>query len=149
MVTVGNRSRAAATAPGSTVCFERVAQRDLVEFEEVGEPFEQHGRRPFIISRAFVECGEHEARRRASGHAVPLDDDFTGFAGRGESRRDQRRYAFRTRDDDQAAIGHREQPLLGDRAASAQSRHEVEPAEQAIVVHVRGYSPDGGTVRQQ
>ena len=82
-------------------------------------------------------------------HAVALDQDLAGFTRRGESRRDQRRYTFSAGDDDQAAIRHREQSLLRDRAASAQGCHEVESAKQSVVVHVRGDPPDRGTVRQQ
>ena len=128
---------------------ERFAQSDVIELEQVGEPFEQHGCRPLIVGGTFVEGGKQETRRRTRGDAITLDQHLAGFTRRGKSRRHQRRHPLRAGDDDQATVGHRQQSPFGDRPPRPQGSHEIEAAEQPIVVHVRGYSPDRRTVRQQ
>ena len=115
---------------------QQVAQREVIELEPQRQPLEQRGRGSLVLGAAFVERHHEEARGRPRRDAVALDDHLARVQGRSHARRQQRAGTLGAGNDHQPAVGLGQQAAFGHRPAGAQRRHEIEPAEQAVIVHV-------------
>ncbi len=128
----GNRSRADSDLAGLDTNSSASRDRDLVEIEIKCQAIAQRRRRELIF-QPFIQRDHAETRRHPQRKPIALDDGFPRIHRGGDMHCGCRRQSLRHRQHQDAAIGFREQPALGDRPARKQRRVEIEAAEQPAI----------------
>ena len=112
------------------------------------QPVEQRRGRPLLVAVAFVERDDPDPRGLAERKPVALGADDAEIQRLDDARGDAGRDALRHREQNDAAVGFRQQSGFGDRPPRAQGRREVEAAEQAIVGNAERRAPPRRLRRQ-